>query len=201
MNLKRASSLTLVPWIYRLWQAPFASAKLAPLVRHNDLAHVGRVLDVGCGPGTNAPRFAAADYLGIDLEEGYIDAARRRHRGRFAVADARTFHPEDEEPFDLILLNSLLHHLDTDDVLLVLRRLERLLAPDGRIHIIDLVLPLEKGIPRWLAVSDRGDFPRRLGQWSDLFSEVFEVEIFEPFYVSKLGIKFWQLVYFQGFRR
>ena len=38
---------------YRLWQAPFAEKKLEPLRRHNDLSTIRRVLDVGCGPGTN----------------------------------------------------------------------------------------------------------------------------------------------------
>lgn len=201
MSLKRASSLTLVPWIYRLWQAPFVSAKLAPVLRHNDLARARRALDVGCGPGNNTPFFAAIDYLGIDIEERYVDAARRKHGRRFVVADARTFQPENEEPFDFILLNSLLHHLDSDDVLLVLRQLERLLAADGHIHVIDLVLPPERGFARWLAVSDRGDFPRRAEQWSDLLTEVFEPEVFEPFAVSWVGIDLWKLIYFKGSRR
>jgi len=38
---------------YRVWQAPFAEKKLAPLYAHNDVARARRVLDVGCGPGTN----------------------------------------------------------------------------------------------------------------------------------------------------
>lgn len=201
MNLKRLSSLTLVPWVYRLWQAPFAAKKIAPVLQNHDLARTRRVLDVGCGPGTNAPFFADADYLGIDIEEGYVAAARERHPGRFLVADARTFEPEDQEPFDLILLNSLLHHLDTDDVRAVLRGVERLLAPDGHIHVIDLVLPEERGIPKWLAVSDRGDYPRRLEQWRGLFSEIFEPKDFGPFFVSTWGVKLWKLVYFKGSRR
>ena len=36
---------------YRLWQAPFAEKKLAPLFQHNKLAAARRVLDVGCGCG------------------------------------------------------------------------------------------------------------------------------------------------------
>src|SRR6185437_15919484 len=42
---------------YRLWQAPFAERKLAPLWEHNDVARARRVLDVGCGPGTNTQHF------------------------------------------------------------------------------------------------------------------------------------------------
>jgi hypothetical protein len=30
--------------VYRLWQAPFAAAKLAPMLAHNDIGSVRRVL-------------------------------------------------------------------------------------------------------------------------------------------------------------
>ena len=49
------------PLSYRLWQAPFAEAKFEPVRRHNDLGRVRRVLDVGCGPGTNTHHFAAVE--------------------------------------------------------------------------------------------------------------------------------------------
>ena len=75
---------------YRLWQAPFAEQKLAPLFAHNDLRAVRRVLDVGCGPGTNTPHFADADYLGIDFNAAYIDSARRRHGRRARARRPRT---------------------------------------------------------------------------------------------------------------
>ena len=60
-----------VPWVYRAWQAPFAEQKLAPVMRHNVMGAVRRVLDVGCGPGTNAPHFEGLDYLGLDINPDY----------------------------------------------------------------------------------------------------------------------------------
>ncbi len=56
---------------YRAWQAPFVQEKLGPILRHNHLACVRRVLDVGCGPGTNAPLFAGVDYVGLDINDRY----------------------------------------------------------------------------------------------------------------------------------
>lgn len=32
--------------VYSLWQAPFAAAKLAPMLAHNDMGSARRVLDV-----------------------------------------------------------------------------------------------------------------------------------------------------------
>jgi SAM-dependent methyltransferase len=55
--------------VYRLWIAPFAEQKLRPFRTQTDLTRVRRVLDVGCGTGTNTALFAGVDYLGIDINE------------------------------------------------------------------------------------------------------------------------------------
>jgi SAM-dependent methyltransferase len=121
--------------VYSLWQAPFAAAKLVPLLAHNDIGSARRVLDVGCGPATNTHLFAHADYLGIDVNPGYIKLARRRHDRRFVVANAATYDDPAGTGFDFILLNSLLHHMDTPSTKKILNRLQSWLSPDGHIHL------------------------------------------------------------------
>jgi|SRR5882724_11021569 len=71
------------------------------------------VLDVGCGPGTNARRFAHAKYFGIDINDRYIQLARVRYHRDFLVADATTSDAIPAGSYDFILVNSFLHHLDT----------------------------------------------------------------------------------------
>src|SRR5258708_17046220 len=99
--------------VYSLWQAPFAAAKLAPMLAHNDIGSARRVLDVGCGPATNTHLFAHPDFLGIDVNPDYIKHARRKHDRRFVVADATTFDDPAPAGFDFILINSVLHHMHT----------------------------------------------------------------------------------------
>ena len=129
------------PAVYRLWMAPFAEQKFAPISAHNDLGQARRVLDVGCGPGTNAGHFAQSDYLGIDWNERYIRSAQRRHKGRFLVADAEKLTVLPGERFDFILANSLLHHIDIPPTKRLLAHLSSLLTEDGHVHIVELVLP------------------------------------------------------------
>jgi len=188
------------PLVYRLWQAPFVRQKLEPFLAHSDVASAGRVLDVGCGPGTNARLFARSDYLGLDWNEAYIRYAQGRYPGRFVKADARAFHVAPAGSFDCILVNSLLHHLGDEDVRGVLRNLARLLSEGGAIHILELVLPAESGPARLLARLDRGESPRPLEAWQALFAEEFTTEVFEPYVVGKLGIPLWHMVYFKGRR-
>lgn len=196
VSLKRLASVMEHPTAYRLWQSPFARAKFAPVLRHNDMTQVRRVLDVGCGPGTNAALFTAADYVGLDINESYIRTARRRYRREFIAADACTYTADAR--FDFILLNSLLHHIDTPNVARILRQLSNQLTDDGHVHVLELVLPEAKGLPRLLARSDRGDFARPLDEWRALFTAAFEEVVFEPFAVGRLGITFFEMVYFKG---
>ena len=98
---------------YRLWMAPFAEEKFAPILANNDLSRARRVLDVGCGPGTNTHHFAGASYLGLDINEDYVNDARRRSGREFRAVDVTQYTAEENEQSDFILLNSFLHHLPT----------------------------------------------------------------------------------------
>jgi SAM-dependent methyltransferase len=186
---------------YRLWQAPFAERKLEPIIRHNDISAARRVLDVGCGPGTNARHFEHAEYLGIDHNPEYIAYARGKYGNRFAVADIRDDLSGTGEGFDFILVNSLLHHIDTSDVRRILSRLASLLTRAGHVHILDLIMPERFGLPRLLAQWDRGDYPRPLADWLAIFSESFEPVVFEPYPLGRFGVTLWNMVYFKGTRR
>jgi len=184
--------------IYRLWMAPFAEAKFAPVRRHNDVGLVKRVLDVGCGPGTNTAWFAHAEYLGIDINPAYVEDAKRRTGRKFLVADATTYSVPPDQRFDFILLNSFLHHVETGDARRILSHLATLLTLDGRIHILDLVLPAAPSVARLLARWDRGRYARTLAEWRVLFGEYYEPAVFETYPLKGAGITLWNMVYFKG---
>jgi SAM-dependent methyltransferase len=186
------------PAVYRLWQATHENDKFAPILAHNDLSRVSRVLDVGCGPGTNATNFAKSDYLGIDLNPAYIESAKRRHGGRFLAVDAAKFSPGPGERFDFILVNSFLHHVDTDTTQRILLNLRDLLTPDGHIHILEPVLPGSTSVARLVAKADRGKFVRPLKKWEGIFRELFTQTVLEPFTLRLAGITLWHMVYFKG---
>ncbi len=186
---------------YRLWQAPFAERKLAPVWRHNNLTGIRRVLDVGCGPGTNARHFTHVNYVGIDNNPEYVAWARRRYGDRFLVADVCSDTSLSGFRFDFVLVNSFLHHVSTPDVRAILIRLARQLTDDGHVHILDLVMPERPCLPRLLARFDRGDYPRPLAEWHALFTEAFEPVLFEPYPLGIFGFTLWNMVYFKGRRK
>jgi SAM-dependent methyltransferase len=186
--------------VYRLWQRPFAAAKFAPVLAANRFESIRRVLDVGCGPGTNAGWFAHTEYLGLDWNPRYIEAARKRHKGNFIVADVTRYNVTERDRFDFILVNSLLHHLDDEATGRLLRHLSGLLAVDGHVHILELVRPDRSYIAGRLAEWDRGDFPRPLDHWRAIFNSAFQPVLFQPYSVGIGGVALWEMVYFKGSR-
>lgn len=196
-TIKRASRVMEYDLAYRAWQAPFAEQKFAPVRAANDIGAVRRVLDVGCGPGTNAHWFQHADYVGIDFNPEYIESARRRHRRTFIVADVTTYAVDPGERFDFILANSLFHHIGDASVRRILAHLATLLTPDGHVHVLDLVLP-PRGIARTMALADRGNHPRPLEEWRRLFGEAFAEVQFTPYPLGVGPLALWQMVYFKG---
>jgi len=186
------------PLFFGLSQLPFTRQKFARISRHTDFSKVKQVLDVGCGPGTNAPNFSHAGYLGIDINPRYIDLARRRFHRDFLVADATTYLAPQGSRFDFILVNSFLHHIDTAHVSRILAHLATLLSPDGYIHSVELVLPECSGLPRLLATMDRGKFARSLTSWRNLFGLHLQTEIFEAFSITHFGCRIMDLVYYKG---
>jgi hypothetical protein len=52
-------------------------------------------------------------------------------------------------------------------------------------------------LARW----DRGDFPRPLKVWEELFSEALGPVVFEPYALPSRGPTLWNMVYFKGQRK
>lgn len=186
------------PAVYSAWQAPFAAQKFAPVEKWLRGHTVRRVLDVGCGAGTNAKHFSGVDYVGVDVNERYLQAARARFRGQFVQADLTSADLSSLGTFDMILANSFLHHVNDDDVERILAQLSRLLATDGSIHILDLVLPARTSFAWIMARLDRGEYARPIERWRALFGAAFDPIVFQPY---GFGGPLWSMVYFQGRRK
>ena len=95
-----------------------------------------RVLEVGCGLGTDGAQFAkaGAEYTGIDLTQAAVDLAKRRFElfdlpGTFRVADVEHLDFPDNS-FDLVYSHGVLHH--TPDTPAGVREIHRVLRPGGQ---------------------------------------------------------------------
>src|SRR5438874_1439066 len=95
-----------------------------------------RVLEIGCGCGSEAERFAraGAHYTALDLTDAAVSITRRRFQlanleGRFVQSDAENL-PFADGSFDLVYSHGVLHH--TPDTPRTIREVHRVLSPGGR---------------------------------------------------------------------
>ena len=92
-----------------------------------------KVLEIGCGLGTDGAQFAkaGADYTGVDLTDASVQLARKRFElfnlpGTFKTADAENLDFEDES-FDLVYSHGVLHH--TPETEKAIKEVHRVLRP------------------------------------------------------------------------
>lgn len=108
---------------------------------HEYRQHAGKnVLDVGCGNGYVASRYAreGARAHGIDLTEAAVRISRQRFallglEGSFATASAEDL-PFADETFDCVCSMGVLHH--TPDPERAIKELYRVLKPGGRVIVM-----------------------------------------------------------------
>ena len=106
-----------------------------------------RILEVGCGFGLIGCYLASSDpdieYVGVDLDEGRIAAAKLTAERlgllniRFEVGDARTL--QVEKAYDAALMVDLVHHLPIPSRQPLFDQIMDHLGHDGRLVIKDIV--------------------------------------------------------------
>jgi len=116
----------------------------------SQLPRSGRILDFGCGYGmlSNFLALRSSDrrVLGIDLNRTRIEVARRSSTGHpevyFQLGDVRDFKGIS---FDAVVMTDVLHHIDEDNVRVLLRIIRSCLRDDGLLVVLDVDrFPLRK---------------------------------------------------------
>lgn len=120
------------------WQtrAPFVAERERELVRAAFLPLRGRLLDVGCGEGATLFHLDAPEgAVGVDLFDDKLAFASRELPACTFVKASATELPFDAGSFDHVIVRDVIHHLPTPEV--ALREIARVLAPGGRIDVLE----------------------------------------------------------------
>jgi ubiquinone/menaquinone biosynthesis C-methylase UbiE len=139
------------------------------------------VVDLGCGPGTILKYLPPdVDYVGVDISENYIRAARKRFsaKGTFFLGTTIDFLNHNGTRLnsaDLVLCNGLLHHLSDHEAIEVLELSKRIMKPDGRLVCLEATfLARQTRLSRWIVSSDRGGYVRSEQEWKNLIGQAFD---------------------------
>lgn len=111
------------------------------------LGHGLRALDAGCGAGRYTDELASryTEVVGVDAAPAMIEIAQRdrpRSNTRFENRDVCTLSPEQDGVFDLVFAFSTVLHVGSPTH--VLPRLRELVAPGGKLLLVEPAKP-----PRW----------------------------------------------------
>ena len=118
------SDVLAIARVYETWSRLVGTARAKTLlVREHVRPRPGaRVLDLGCGPGEMVEYLGDAEYVGVDVSTRYIARARSAFgdRAEFRVGDATSI-DADLRAFDLVLAIGVIHHLDDEGAVRLLR--------------------------------------------------------------------------------
>jgi len=135
-----------------------------------------RILDIGCGTARILDYLPDLTYHGFDASQKYIDEAISRYakRGTFKCAMVEEALLQGELPFDLVLAVGVLHHLDDESAVKLLRLANSALREGGRLVTVDPCFDLQQNpIARFLVSRDRGQNVRHDAQYRELAFKVF----------------------------
>ncbi len=134
-----------------------------------------RVLDIGCGPGDILSYLPACQYIGLDADASYIEAARKRFgdRAEFHVGFAESVDLE-AESFDVVMANGVLHHLTDTQASAMFSRVHKVLRPGGRFVTLDGCFKNDQSwIARRMLKADRGEYVREEPGYVSLAKQAF----------------------------
>jgi SAM-dependent methyltransferase len=141
-------------------------------------------LDLGAGTGAVSEWLGpGVKYLGLDIDPEKLRGFAARVQGGAAVRADATCVPLADGAVDLVLCNSLTHHLTDAQLRRALAEAARVLKSDGTLVLTDAVWRPGRLPGRLLWRYDRGSFPRREEVLREAVAEHFEVGRWERFAV------------------
>jgi SAM-dependent methyltransferase len=176
-------SILALPWVYRLFAHVLGSKAnkrwfIDDVLRLRDGQ---KLVDVGCGPADILDRLPRIEYVGLDISDVYIQAARAKFKTR-SGAKFLSGRVEDwardtlTHEADLVLANGVLHHVDDNDAKKILEFAYRALKDNGRFIFYEpCYLIWQSGISAYFMSRDRGQNIRTEQQWKELASSIFPV--------------------------
>lgn len=181
--LRNLTHVLSVPWVYELFQNAVGakSARRWIAKKYWRLNGGEKIVDIGCGPGVILDYLPpGVTYIGFDISESYIQSAQAKYgsRATFIVSTASELLKKPDERFnnaDLVVCNGLLHHLNDEESLEVLRFAHQVLKPGGRLVMIEACFLVRQNLlSKFIMNQDRGMHLREEQAWKTLVGKAFE---------------------------
>ncbi|GAA5812060.1 hypothetical protein MFLAVUS_005509 [Mucor flavus] len=142
---------------HNMWKDLVGGLFKSPL--HDKLTQGCRVIDIGCGPGwwtlDMARLYPNSEFIGIDMADVFV-TKDKPDNVTFRIMNAGTGLDFEDESFDFVYQRFLVMGFPTDQYILSVKEIKRILKPCGYLEIIELVNdyknagPAFKNINKWI---------------------------------------------------
>ncbi|MCK5283610.1 MAG: class I SAM-dependent methyltransferase [Nanoarchaeota archaeon] len=174
----------LNPYLYQKIVRPkFAIERyIKKIIRKEFNFNDSKVLDFGCGTGSNSFIFKAENYLGVDIDKKRIDfASKLSPEYKFKVIENNIL-PANNNYFDYICVFAAIHHIPDYIFQGYIKEFKRVLKAHGKIIMIEPVFSENHRFNNWLMKTfDDGKFIRYEKEYKKLFSKDFSITFYKRF--------------------
>jgi len=142
-----------------------------------------KILDFGCGVGSNSSLFDKENYEGIDYDSRRVNYAKLIYPDyKFSNFDGNNLNFSSKS-FDYILIIAVLHHISPDLTDKYLKEFSRILKPNGEILVIEPCKFENSSFNNWfMSTFDKGKYISEEKQYIKLFNDNnYEVKVFNRF--------------------
>ena len=168
------------PTLYQAYQnaGGFFGARLKAIADYLTIRPGQRIIDIGCGPGyisQHLPR--GIDYIGFDIDEAYIEHAKRvfGNRGKYFCRYFDAVAANEFAGADIVMMNGVLHHIPDEELKATLADVRDVLKDDGLLFTLDgCYCEGQSRFAKWLLDNDRGRFVRDQKGYELVLGSVFE---------------------------
>jgi 2-polyprenyl-3-methyl-5-hydroxy-6-metoxy-1,4-benzoquinol methylase len=142
-----------------------------------------KILDFGCGTGLFAKFLVDLGFLyhGYDVDQEAINYASRLYGDLGCTFSVSLDEVSHVGPFDLVLVNCCLHHIDDRTISEILSRLENLILPGCILLVIDIELldSTASRLRKLYMKLERGAYVRSASDYKSLIERRFEIASIE----------------------
>lgn len=175
--LQSIRSVLAIPAAYTLWWNMVGGPGRAKVLvsEYIQPGVGGRILEIGCGPGTIVGYLPQSEYVGFDISSRYIEMARKRFpHAQFFCERVSQFSPASQQSFDTVLALGVVHHLDDEEARQLFQIAYDVLKSGGKLVTLDGVWTDDQSpTARWLLARDRGEYVRNEQEYVRIASQVF----------------------------
>ncbi len=138
-----------------------------------------KILDIGCGTAEILYYLPKVEYVGLDMNQAYIDYAKKRfgNRGKFLNQRVREGIVNELSLFDFdrVLAKGVLHHLNDDEAIQLFELARSALKHGGRLITFDgCYVKGQPWLTRLILSKDRGKYVRTKDEYLSLASNLFK---------------------------